>query len=79
MSARTSKNPHGLWSIANHPARIVSAITVRGAAVAYVRNIMLETEKCSRHSDVPLAFQLRWHRRIAYFLIAASILVLRHI
>jgi hypothetical protein len=40
---------------------------------------MLETAKRSRNSDVPLAFQLRWHRRIAYFLIAASILVLRHI
>jgi len=41
--------------------------------------MMLDTNKCSRHSDVPLAFQLRWHRRIAYFLIAASVLVLRYI
>ena len=37
---------------------------------------MLVTEKHMLSPDVPLAVQLRWHRRIAYILIAASIFVL---
>jgi len=38
--------------------------------------MMLVTEKHMLSSDVPLAVQLRWHRRLAYILIAASIFVL---
>jgi hypothetical protein len=37
---------------------------------------MLVTEKHMLSPDVPLAVQLRWHRRLAYILIAASIFVL---
>jgi len=37
---------------------------------------MLAIEKRLFPSPGPLAVQLRWHRRIAYFLIAASIWVL---